>query len=105
MNIEEIVESRRAAVKSSLRSLSNAEVTALGESLFRYHDDPWREKFVAFVAEHPGSTYYHAMITDEVEVLYCSPEGRGLWFVRGQGLGPLQERGLKLLAEVVSGAA
>ena len=105
MDIEEIMQARREALKTSLRTLTNAEVTDLASTLFPYSDDPWRERFLAFVSEHPGSTYYHASLPDEVEVIYCRPEGRGIWFIPRKGLGPLQPRGLGMLDEITRGVA
>jgi hypothetical protein len=105
MNIEEITEARREAIRKSLRPLTTEEVTALGEAIFPYADDPWREQFFAFLAEHPGAMFHHAHFPDEREVLYCRSENRGIWFVPHQGVGVLSETALKALAEITSGVA
>jgi hypothetical protein len=105
MNYEEILDERAAAVKESLENLSNDEVKALGERLFPYADDPWREQFLTFVAEHPGASFYHATVPGGVEILYCHSENRGIWFIPHQGVGLLQEKGLRVLSVIVSGAA
>jgi hypothetical protein len=104
MNYEEILQGRAAAVKESLKTLGDEEVKALGERLFPYADDPWREQFFAFLAEHPGATFYHATIPGGIEILYCHSENRGIWFAPRQGVGLLQEKGLQALAGIVSGA-
>ena len=104
MNYEEILEERSAAVKESLKTLSNDEVSALGERLFPYADDPWREQFFAFLAEHSGATFYHAAIPGGLEIIYCHSENRGIWFIPHQGVGLIQEKGLQVLSGIVSGA-
>lgn len=103
MNFEEIEETRREAIRNSIRPLTNAEVTALGEEVFPYADDPWREQFFSFLAEHPGATFYYAHFPDEREVIYCHSENSGIWFVPHQGVGVLSDSALKALAEITSG--
>jgi hypothetical protein len=103
-NMEEITEARRKAIKASIRSLTAAEVTTLGETLFPYHDDPWRKLFFDFLAENPRASFYHAKTDDRVEILYCHDKGKGIWFVPNTGLGPLQATGLKIMNDAVLGA-
>lgn len=105
MNYEEILEERAAAVKESIQPLGNDEAKAIGERLFPYSDDPWREQFFAFLAEHPTATFHHATIPGGVEILYCPSGNRGIWFVPGQGVGVLQEKGLQALSRIVNGLA
>ncbi len=75
-NMDEITEARRKAIKASIRSLTAAEVTTLGETLFPYHDDPWRKLFFDFLAENPRASFYHAKTDDHVEILYCHDKGK-----------------------------
>ena len=35
-------------------------------------------------------------------MVYCPAKERGIWFVRGNGTGLLQERGLKIFKEIVN---
>lgn len=105
MNLDEITEERRKALAATIRPVDNAEVRGLGERLFPYHDDPWRESFLGFLAENPGASFYHAAAADGLQVLYCSSAKRGIWFVPGKGVGILQPRGLEMLSEIVAGAA
>jgi hypothetical protein len=105
MNFEEILEARRDSVRETIQPLSREEVVALGEKVFPYADDPWREQFFTFLESHPGAAFYHASFPDEVEILYCHSEKRGIWFVPRQGVGVLSESALQALAEITSGAA
>jgi hypothetical protein len=103
MNIDEITDARRRDIAASIHSISLEEVKALGEKLFPACDDPWRESFFDFLAQNPHETFHHATTHEGIEVLYCHAQGRGIWFLPGRGLGPLQPRGLKILNEIVLG--
>ncbi|HEY8899619.1 MAG TPA: hypothetical protein VIM61_04350 [Chthoniobacterales bacterium] len=105
MNFEEILEERRQAVAQSIRPLSSAEVTALGESLFPHMDDPWRERFFNFLSENPEALIHHAELPDGVQLLYSRSHNRGIWFIPGKGMGIIQTSGLKALSEIFGGAA
>jgi hypothetical protein len=73
----------------------------LGESLFPFHDHPWREKFFGFLAEHPAATFYQADLPDGAQLIYSSSHNRGIWFIPGTGVGPIQPKGLQMLSEIV----
>ncbi|HVE15508.1 MAG TPA: hypothetical protein VNB29_02170 [Chthoniobacterales bacterium] len=103
MNFEAITEARRKAIADSIRSISTEEVKSLGETLFPYHEDPWREAFFGFLAEHPHASFHHAKSDDGVEILYCHQENRGIWFLPKSGVGPLQARGLEIMNDAVLG--
>ncbi len=103
LNIDEINESRRKAIKESIHTITVEELQTLGEGLFPYIDHPWREKFFTFLTENSGATFYHANTRDHVHFIYCPSKDRGLWFLPGSGMGPLQAKGLGILKEVVEG--
>jgi hypothetical protein len=105
MNFEEILNRRREAVIKSIRPINTVEVVALGESLFPFHDNPWREQFFGFLTEHPNATFYHADLPDGAKLLYCHTHKRGIWFIPGSGVGIIQEKGLDMLSEIVSTGA
>ena len=44
-DLENLDKERRKAVANSIRTMSVEELKALGNEIFRYADDPWREKF------------------------------------------------------------
>ena len=93
-------EARRRMIAKTIREIGIDELRALGGKLFRYSDDPWRIAFFAFLDESPGGTIYHAEAGGEAEVIFCPSENKGFWYIPGKGMGPLQARALKVLAEV-----
>jgi hypothetical protein len=101
LNMTEITEARRKAIAASIRPVTVEELHRLESDLFPYADDPWRERYQEFIKQHPSASYYHATTHDQVHLIYCDTENRGIWFVPGSGLGPLQEKGLKIMKEVV----
>ena len=100
-DFDRLTKERRKAIEKDLRPISLEELKKIGEQLFKYADDPWREKFSSFVTENPGSAFYHAITNDGVNVIYCHDKNRGIWFLPGQGMGPLQERGRQAMKEVI----
>ena len=76
LNMEEITEARRKAFAASIRTIGLEELKALGEKLFPFVGDPWREKFFAFLDENPGATFHHATAHDGVQVVYCHAQGQ-----------------------------
>jgi hypothetical protein len=103
MNMEEITAARRQAIAETIHSISAEELKGLGEGLFPYIDHPWREKFFTFVAENAGASFYHATTDDRVHILYCPSPDRGIWFVPGSGMGPMQPKGLATMKQIVTG--
>jgi hypothetical protein len=66
-------------------------------------DHPWREKFFEFIDKNAGATFHHATTNDSIHIIYCRAQDKGMWFLPGSGMGPLQAKGLKILKEVVEG--
>lgn len=101
LNMGELNEARRKAVAASIRPVSVEELKALETEIFPYHDSAWRERFSDFLQENPQGTFYHATTHDHVHIIYCHSKERGIWYLPGSGLGPLQEKGLKMLKKIV----
>ncbi len=101
INMEEITKARRKAIAESIRTISTEELKALGEKLFPGVDHPWREKFFGFIAENPGATFHHATTHDRVQIIYCHAKDKGMWFLPGTGMGPMQPNGLAILKQIV----
>ena len=102
-DLENLDKERRKAVANSIRTMSVDELKALGSEIFRYADDPWREKFFGFIAENPGATFHHAVTSDGVNIVYCRDQDKGMWFLPGSGMGPLQATGRKMMSEIIRG--
>jgi hypothetical protein len=101
--MDEITRERRQAIEDTIDTISIEELKALGEGLFPSIDNPWREKYFAFITENAGATFYHATTHDRIHVIYCHDKNTGMWFLPGSGMGPLQAKGLRILKEVVEG--
>jgi hypothetical protein len=102
-DLESLDKERRKAIAKSIRTISVEELKALGEQLFLYADDPWREAFFRFIADNRGATFHHAVTSDGVNILYCRDKDKGAWFLPGTGMGPLQERGRRAMKEIIEG--
>ena len=103
-DLENLDKERRKAVAKSIRTISVDELKKLGGEMFRYADDPWRETFFRFIAENSGATFHHAVASDGVNIIYCRDQDKGMWFLRGSGMGPLQATGRKIMKEMIAGA-
>src|SRR5947207_15504404 len=90
---------RRTGIAKSIRTISVEELKGLGGELFRFADDPWRETFFRFIAENAGATFHHAVTSDGVNILYCRDQDKGMWFLPGSGLGPLQARSRQIIKD------
>lgn len=101
LNMTEITEARRKALAETIRPISLEELQKLSDTLFPYADDPWRERYTEFLAENPGASYYYATTHDRIHIVYCHSKEKGIWFLPGTGLGPLQAKGLTIMKEVV----
>ena len=94
---------RRKAVAKSIRPATPEELKKMGDEIFRYADDPWRDLFFQFLADNHGASFHYAETNDGVHIVYCRDKERGIWFMPGSGKGPLPERGLKAMKEIVDG--
>jgi hypothetical protein len=103
IDIESITEERRKSVAKSIRTISVEELKKLGDEVFHDLDDPWREVFFRFVAEHSHTTIHHAIASDGVNMLYCRDEDKGIWFVPRVGKGMLSPAGRQMMREGIEG--
>ena len=103
IDFESITEERRKSIAKSIRPVSIDEMKKLGAELFKYADDPWREAYYKFINEHPTAEFHHALTSDGVNILYCRDIDKGMWFLPGQGMGPLQERGKQAMKKSIEG--
>jgi hypothetical protein len=101
INMEEITKARRKAIAESIRTISLEELKTLGARLFPLMDNPWREKFFDFITENSGATFHHATAHDGVQIIYCHAKDKGIWFLPGIGMGPMQPNGLGILKQIV----
>lgn len=98
---EQLAEDRLKAIAQSIRTISVEELRELGEKLFKFADDPWRAAFFGFLDENADSTFHQATTNDGVVLLYCPEKDKGIWFLPGQGMGPLQARGRKAIKQLI----
>src|SRR5260370_25880654 len=102
-DLENLDKERRKAIAKSIRTISVEELKQLGGELFRYADDPWRETFFRFIPENASATFHHAVTSDGVNILYCRDQDKGMLFLPGSGVGPLQARGRQINKEEITG--
>ena len=102
-DLENLDKERRKALAKSIRTVSVEELKKIGEEIFPYAEDPWRDAFFRFIAENPGATFHHAVTSDAVHIVYCRDKDKGMWFLPGTGKGPLQARGRKIMTEIIQG--
>jgi hypothetical protein len=100
-DLEELTKERRKAIAKSIRTVEAEELKKIGEEIFRHAEDPWREAFFRFIAENPGATFHHAVTSDNVNIIYCRDKDKGMWFLPGSGMGPLQARGKRVMKEMI----
>jgi len=102
-NLETLTKERRKAIVESIRTVSAEELKTIGNEIFKFADDPWRDAFFTFIAENPGATFHHAVASDNVNIIYCRDRDKGMWFLPGSGMGPLQARGKQIMKEMIAG--
>ena len=103
IDIDSITEERRKSVAKSIHTISVEELKKLGNEVFHDLDDPWREVFFRFIAEHSDAIIHHAVASDGVNMLYCRDTDKGIWFVPGLGKGILSPTGRQIMKEAVGG--
>ena len=100
-NLEELTKERRQAIAKTLRTVSPEELKNIGNEIFKFADDPWRHAFFDFIAQNPGATFHHAVTSDNVNIVFCRDKDKGMWFLPGSGMGPLQDRGKRIMNEMI----
>jgi hypothetical protein len=102
-DLENLDKERRKAIAKSIRTINVEELKKIGEEIFRYADDPWREAFFRFIAENSAATFHYAVMSDGVNIIYSRDHDKGMWFLPGSGMGPLQATGRKTMKEIIAG--
>jgi hypothetical protein len=100
-DLEELTKERRKAIAKSIRTVDTEELKSIGEEIIHYADDPWSNAFFHFIAKNAGATFHHAVTSDNVKIVYCRDEDKGMWFLPGSGMGPLQVGGKKIMKEMI----
>lgn len=103
LNMDELNEARRKAIAETIHEIGIEAVHALVDQLFPTVDHPWRAKLLTFLSENADATFHHATTDDRIHVIYCHAKERGIWFMPGSGVGPMQARGLAALKQIVEG--
>lgn len=98
---DDTMETRRAMVKKTIRPVTYEELKTLGEKRFPVATDPWCIRFNEFLQSHKTSKFHRAEIPGGFEIIYCREGDKGVWFLPESGMGIIQPRGLKALAEIV----
>src|SRR5215467_13875855 len=101
-DVGDIDKERRNAILKSIQIISIEELKKLGQEMFDDPDRPWRETFLQFIAEHPGTNFYHASAGEGVIFVYSREGDKGLWYLHGSGLGPLSESGRQLMKKAIA---
>ena len=104
VNMEEITEARRKAITESIRTISVEEMKALGEQLFPLRRSSLAGKVLRLSSPRtPAPRFHHATTHDHVQIIYCPAKDKGMWFMPGTGMGPMQPKGLGILKAIVEG--
>jgi hypothetical protein len=100
-DFDELTKERRESIAKTVRTASVDELKKLGDQIFPYVEDPWREAFFGFIAQNPGATFHYAITSDGVHIVYCREKDKGIWFIPGTGKGPLQARGRQTMRQII----
>lgn len=100
--LQETLENRRKAVSETIRPATLEELRELGAQRFPSATDPWYESYNAVLNDHPNAKFYRAETPEGAQIVYCHTTGQGVWFLPAHGMGILQPKGLKFLAELVN---
>ncbi|MDR3404712.1 MAG: hypothetical protein P4L99_19570 [Chthoniobacter sp.] len=101
LDIKAIMESRRRTIDESLCTISVPDLKSLTEDLFPYMDDPWFEMFVNTIENPNNHRFYHAIVDDRIQLLYCRDKEIAMWFIPGIGKGRLDPEQLRIVKEIV----
>jgi hypothetical protein len=101
-DVNKVMETRRQAIADSIHPITLEQLKTLGEGLFPFLDHPWRQTFFGFIEQNSTARFYHGTTHDRVEIIYCQDQEKGIWFLPGGGVGPLQDAGLKIMKEIVT---
>lgn len=77
-DLEKLTKERRESIAKTIRTVSADELKKLGDQIFPYVEDPWREAFFGFIAKNPGATFHYAVTSDGVHIVYCREKDKGM---------------------------
>lgn len=97
---EVVDEARLASISKSIRLVSVEEMKSVCDRHFSAND-PWHEKFSRFISDNAGAKFYHAKVSFHVELVYCYPNNKGIWFYEDLGKGPIQPEHLEMIKNIV----
>src|SRR3954470_21210622 len=103
-DLESLTKERREALAKSIKVATYDELKGIGEEIFRFADDPWREAFFQFIKDNQACTIHHAITSDGVHVVYCRDKDIGMWFLPGSGKGKLQTQGRDTMKRIIENA-
>lgn len=95
------METRRAAIRKTIRPATLQELRELGEKTFTIATDPWLERYSEFLKQNASMKFYLARTTEGAQIVYCREANKAVWFLPGTGTGIVQPKGLQALAEIV----
>lgn len=98
---ENTMDSRREAIRKTIRTATLQELRELGEQAFTVVTDPWAERYADFLKQHASMKFHIATIPGGAKIVYCREANRAVWFLPGTGMGIVQPKGLAALAEIV----
>ena len=100
LDIENITETRRSAIAKSIREISINELKSVADSLLNARHT-WIDPLFQLIEEDAGNTFFHAKANDRIEIIYCRAKEKGIWFIRGTGLGYMLAKDLNIVKEIV----
>ena len=102
---EELWEERRKGVQDSLQPINVAELKKiLQEHEEEFAGDPWRDEFQRLLETQPLAGFYRAQPEKHIVVFYCRDADLGVWVLPGSGMGPLDDKGKRLIKEIIDGS-
>ena len=105
VDIDSINAERLKAVTKSIRIINVEELKKLVEKIFDSPDDPWKERLLQLIAENPSASFHHADAGEGVIFLYLPDRDKGLWWLRGSGMGTLSARARRMMREAIGRSA
>ncbi len=103
-DVQAIDNERRKAIAKSIRIISVEETQETWRRNLDSPDRPWRQTFLSLIAENSGGTFYHASAGGGVIFLYPRDNDKGLWYLRGSGVGPLSVAGRQIMRKAIEGS-
>lgn len=104
LNIETLLTERRESAAETLRPISQEDLKALAAKLFPDESHPWGPVFQKFITDHPLEEALQGEVEDGIAFIYYPITRRGIWYQFSggvKGVGPLAERSLQALSEIV----